>query len=179
MRTADTVKTMKPIDVILLRLTTPRWRAGLIFTLAAIIILGIPAPRSTTSTGERYIRVEAGRYRFSPEQIYISPGERVTIELVATDVKHGLHLDGYGLDLEAEPGQPMRATFIATQPGVYRFRCSVACGNLHPFMLGKIQIGPNLPLIRGSLLGAIALLLALFSYHRPHHYNQSTPNDTY
>lgn len=170
---------MKPIDVILLRLTTPRWRAGLIFTLAAIIILGIPAPRSTTSTGERYIRVEAGRYRFSPEQIYISPGERVTIELVATDVKHGLHLDGYGLDLEAEPGQPMRATFIATHPGVYRFRCSVACGNLHPFMLGKIQIGANLPLLRGSLLVIIAIVLALFYHTIPQHHNNRALNDLY
>ena len=170
---------MKPIDVILLRLTTPRWRAGLIFTLAAIIILGIPAPRSTTSAGERYIRVEAGRYRFSPEQIYISPGERVTIELVATDVKHGLHLDGYGLDLEAEPGQPMRATFIATHPGVYRFRCSVACGNLHPFMLGKIQIGANLPLLRGSLLVIIAIVLALFYHPIPQHHNNRALNDLY
>lgn len=164
---------MKHIDARFLRLITPGWRVGLIFTLAAIIILGTPVSLSTTSTGQRYVRVEASRYAFTPEQIHISPGERVTIELVATDVKHGLSLDGYELDLEAEPGQPARATFVATQPGVYRFRCSVACGNLHPFMLGKIQVGPNLPLIRGSLLGAIAILIALY---RPQHYNQNTPN---
>jgi plastocyanin len=170
---------MKHIDVMFLRLITPGWRVGLIFSLAAIIILGTPVSLSTTSTGERYIRVEASRYAFTPEQINISPGERVTIELVATDVKHGLSLDGHRLELEAEPGQPARATFMATQPGVYRFRCSVACGNLHPFMLGKIQIGPNLPLIRGSLLGAIAILIALFSHYKPQPYDQSTPNDTY
>ncbi len=118
-------------------------------------------------------------YRFSPEQIFVSPGERVTIELVATDVKHGLYLDDYGLSLEAEPGQPARETFVATRPGVYRLRCSVPCGNLHPFMLGKLQIGPNLALLRGSLLGAMAIIIALFPRSAPQMSRQKHfPNGT-
>ncbi|MDT8897600.1 cupredoxin domain-containing protein [Thermanaerothrix sp. 4228-RoL] len=170
---------MKHAKTVVQHLASLQWRTGLIFILAAAIILGTPMPLSSAPISESYIRIEASRYRFTPEQIYISPGERVTIELVATDVKHGLSLDGYSLNLEAEPGQPARATFIATHPGVYRFRCSVACGNLHPFMLGKIQIGANLPLLRGSLLVIIAIVLALFYHPIPQHHNNRALNDLY
>lgn len=158
---------MKHTPVMVQRPASSRWSVYLIFISAAAIILGIPVSPPTISATERHIRVEASMYRFSPEQIFVSPGERVIIELVATDVKHGLYLDGYGLNLEAEPGQPARETFVATRPGVYRFRCSVSCGNLHPFMLGKLQVGPNLALLRGSLLGAVAILIALLPRFAP------------
>jgi heme/copper-type cytochrome/quinol oxidase subunit 2 len=61
----------------------------------------------------------------------------------ATDVVHGLYIDGYNLDVTADPGQPARLTFIADRAGSFRFRCSVTCGSLHPFMTGKLNVGPD------------------------------------
>jgi heme/copper-type cytochrome/quinol oxidase subunit 2 len=49
-------------------------------------------------------------------------------------------------------------SFIAEKSGVFRFRCAVACGNLHPFMIGKLQVGPNLLLYRAILLAFLAII---------------------
>ncbi len=102
-------------------------------------------------------------FSFSPGQIRVNPGDRVTIELVSTDVVHGLSLDGYDFALTADPGQTTSGVFVADRPGVFRFRCSIACGNLHPFMIGKLQVGPNLLLMRGIALGFLAAAAALLS----------------
>jgi heme/copper-type cytochrome/quinol oxidase subunit 2 len=104
-------------------------------------------------------------FQFTPGELQINPGDRVTVELISTDVVHGFSLDGYDFELKADPGQMATGTFVADQAGVFRFRCSVACGNLHPFMLGKLQIGPNLLLIRGIALGLLAILAALWFVH--------------
>ncbi len=106
-------------------------------------------------------------FQFTPGEIQINPGDRVTIELVSKDVVHGFSLDGYNFDLHADPGQTATGTFVANQAGVFRFRCSVACGNLHPFMIGKLQVGPNLLLIRGIALGLLAIAAALLSLRKP------------
>jgi heme/copper-type cytochrome/quinol oxidase subunit 2 len=48
---------------------------------------------------------------------------------------------------------------VADQPGSFRFRCSVTCGALHPFMIGKLNVGPNWLLWKA----AGAALLAAFA----------------
>ena len=80
---------------------------------------------------------------------------------MAADVVHGLHLDGYNLTLTAEPGHTARLTFVADQPGMFRFRCSTTCGPLHPFMIGKLHVGRNELLWRSA---ALALLNVLYGY---------------
>jgi len=59
-------------------------------------------------------------------------GDHVTIDLVSTDVVHGLYLDGYDLNVTADPGQTATLSFVADRSGSFRFRCSVTCGALHP-----------------------------------------------
>jgi heme/copper-type cytochrome/quinol oxidase subunit 2 len=88
------------------------------------------------------------------------------VELVSLDVVHGLSLDGYNFELKADPGKTVSATFVAYKSGVFRFRCSVACGNLHPFMIGKLQIGPNQFLIRGIALLILSIVAAFYSLRR-------------
>jgi hypothetical protein len=43
-------------------------------------------------------------------------------------------------------------------------RCNVACGSLHPFMIGKLVVGPNLPWLRAvaATLVAAAGAIAVF-----------------
>jgi heme/copper-type cytochrome/quinol oxidase subunit 2 len=93
-------------------------------------------------------------------------GERVTIELVAMDVVHGLFVDGYEVSTTAEPGRPGRLTFVAHRTGAFRLRCSVTCGSLHPFVAGVLKVGPQTLLWRAAALAVIAALGGLWLARR-------------
>lgn len=137
--------------------------------LPAVVVMAImfaPIPIPKTAPVERHIRIEASMFQFSPSEIQVNPGDRVAIDLVSTDVVHGLSIDEYNFTLSADPGQTATGVFIADKPGIYRFRCSVACGNLHPFMIGKLRVGPDLLLIRGIAAVGVAAAGGLFSLTR-------------
>jgi heme/copper-type cytochrome/quinol oxidase subunit 2 len=112
----------------------------------------------------RTFRVEAGQYAYSPGELHVNPGDTLTIELVSTDVVHGLYVDDYGVSIEADPGQTASVTFIANRPGSFRFRCNVTCGAMHPFMIGRLTVGGNSAFYRGmglALIGALGVMLSL------------------
>jgi heme/copper-type cytochrome/quinol oxidase subunit 2 len=92
---------------------------------------------------------------FTPAVISVNPGDSVTVELVSNDVVHGLYLDGYGMSVEADPGQPAALTFVADRHGTFRFRCSVTCGPLHPFLIGKLQVGSRDLLWRAAAIAGL------------------------
>lgn len=117
--------------------------------LMVLVLLFAPAT-ARAEPAHRMIRLEASQYQFEPGVVKVQRGDRVTIELVATDVVHGLYLDGYDLEITAEPGQTARLTFVANRSGTFRFRCWISCGAMHPFMIGKLQVGVN-PLFWGAL----------------------------
>ena len=129
---------------------------------AALLVAFVPLPHSASFPTERQFRVEAGDFAYTPAVLQVNRGDKVTIELASTDVVHGLYVDGYGVSVTADPGQPASLTFIADHPGTFRLRCSVTCGALHPFMTGKFQVGPNLLLWRGFGLTFLALFGILF-----------------
>ncbi len=128
--------------------------------LMAVVLLA-PAPTGGHEPGERTIRIEASSFAFSPGTVSVGRGDRVTIELVATDVVHGVYIDGYDVSVTADPGQTARLTFVADRSGSFRIRCSVSCGALHPFMVGKLQVGRNLLLWRAAGLVVLGALLAV------------------
>ncbi len=131
---------------------------------AALAVAFAPLPSGSTAAAPvaRTFRVEASQYAYSPAELHVNPGDRVTIELVSLDVVHGLYIDGYGAPVEADPGQTATLSFVASRQGSFRFRCSVTCGALHPFMIGRLTVGTDGALVRGvglTLIGAIGVLL--------------------
>jgi heme/copper-type cytochrome/quinol oxidase subunit 2 len=128
---------------------------------AALLVAFAPFPTPDVTPTERYFQVEAKSFEFFPAELYVNPGDHVTIELIATDVVHGLFIDGYDLEVKSEPGQPATLTFVADRPGSFRTRCSVTCGDMHPFMIGKLHVGPNRLLWRGMGLTLLAVLAVI------------------
>jgi plastocyanin len=137
-----------------------------VLALGAAAVLLAPLPGAAGASGERTVRVEASGAAFSPAVIRAQPGDKITIELVATDVVHGLAVDGYGVSTTAEPGRPGRVTFVASRAGNFRLRCSVTCGPLHPFVAGVLEVGPNALLWRTGLLAALVALGGLWLARR-------------
>ncbi len=140
------------------RLTRTRFWLGAALAVAALGLALAPAPSFPAPPTDRTIRISAHSFEYAPAIISINPGDRVTLELSSSDYVHGLYLDGYGLNLVAAPGQTERLTFTADTPGSFRFRCSVTCGALHPFMIGKLEVGPNWLLWRAVGLAFLAAL---------------------
>ena len=139
---------------------SPRWIA---IGLLALLIVVLPNPIALAAPSEQHFRIEASSFQYTPEAIQVHPGDHVTIDLVSTDVVHGLYLDGYDLNVTADPGQTARLSFVADRAGSFRFRCSVTCGALHPFMIGKLDVGANDLLWRAIGLGALAIVAGVWA----------------
>lgn len=132
----------------------------LIAGLAGALIAFAPLPVRAAAPSRRTFRVEASQFAYGPSVLTVNQGDIVTIELVSKDVVHGLYVDGYGVSVTADPGQTATLTFTADKAGSFRFRCNATCGALHPFMIGKIQVGPNTTLTRTIGLTVLAGLAA-------------------
>jgi heme/copper-type cytochrome/quinol oxidase subunit 2 len=154
------------------RLNTPhqfKWSGILLlgFALAAVYALATPLTQAAGSQPvERTIHVRASSFEYTPATIRVNRGDIVTLEIESTDVVHGIAIDGYDLRLDAEPGKISRLTFTADRSGVFRFRCPVTCGALHPFMIGKLYVGNN-SLYWGAMLAAgLAAVVGLWSVRK-------------
>lgn len=130
--------------------------------LIAIAIAFVPTPMTMAAPTDRHFRIEASRFQYTPATMTVNPGDHVTIDLVATDVVHGLYIDGYDRSVVADPGQTASLSFVADQVGTFRFRCSVTCGALHPFMIGKLNVGNNYLLWRGLGLAMLAAVASVW-----------------
>jgi heme/copper-type cytochrome/quinol oxidase subunit 2 len=149
-------------NVPVLKSAVKRWAWVLPWAAVGLLILFLPFPQLKTTPTERHFQIEAESFQFSPAVLHVNPGDRVTIELTSTDVVHGLSIDNYEVMMAADPGKTVKAIFIADKTGTFRFRCSIACGNLHPFMIGKLQVGANMLFIRSVLLSILAVLAGVW-----------------
>ncbi len=143
------------------------WIGGLVLILAAAAVAFAPLPgRDGEQPSTRVIRVEASQFSYTPSVISLNPGDTVTIELTSMDVVHGLYVDGYGVSVQADPGQTNSLTFVANRRGSFRIRCNVTCGAMHPFMIGKLNVGGDVSFVRSAGLALIGFMgVALFTGH--------------
>ena len=134
-----------------------RWWHWAILATLVFVVLFVPIPAGAAAPTERTFRIEASRFQYSPAILEVNPGDMVTIELVATDVVHGLSIDGYDLETMADPGKTASITFTADRQGSFHFHCTTTCGNIHPFMTGKLEVGRNTLLWRAIALVGLAM----------------------
>ncbi len=134
------------------------------FALLALLVLVIPFPARPVSQ-VRYIDLDSSQFEFSPHRIRVNQGDRVIINLTASDVVHGFYLDGYGIEQRVEPGISQQIEFVADRRGKFRYRCSVSCGPIHPFMIGEFIVGPNIPFWRAVAFSTVVLLGMLAQLH--------------
>ncbi len=117
-----------------------------------------PLPVQPIAPQEWIFRIEAGQFSYSPSELKVNPGDTVTIQLISTDVVHGLYVDGYDISIQADPGQTKTLSFVADKPGSFRFRCNVTCGAMHPFMIGKLNVGSNNWFFRSIGLATLVII---------------------
>ena len=141
-----------------------RLAGGITIALVLAALLA-PLPVIGAAPQERHVTISARSFAFEPGTVRVNRGDRVIVDLESTDVVHGLYVDGYNVATQAEPGRPGSLTFVADRSGAFRFRCNVACGNLHPFMIGKLVVGPNLIWLRAiaaTLITAVGAMVVFW-----------------
>jgi cytochrome c oxidase subunit 2 len=135
------------------------------FAGLALAVLLLPAPFAATPVTHQ-LTMTADQFAFDPPVLRVNRGDRLLLTLQATDVVHGFYLDGYAIETRVEPGISQQVEFVADQVGKFRYRCSVSCGTLHPFMIGELIVGPNLTFIRAVGLTLVILAGTLFYLRR-------------
>lgn len=144
-------------------------RQALIAANTALLIFAAmvaPLPLAASAPQTRTLAINARAFAYEPATIRVQHGDTVTIHLESLDVVHGLFIDGYDVDIQAEPGKSAQVTFVADKEGKFNFRCSVSCGTLHPFMIGEIKVGPNARFVRAIVATLIATLGAITFFWR-------------
>jgi plastocyanin len=131
------------------------------FVGLALVILLVPIPFNSTPVTHE-LSMAATQFAFDPPVLRVRQGDRIRLSLQAGDVVHGFYLDGHDIAVRVEPGISQQVEFVAEQVGKFRYRCSVSCGTLHPFMIGELVVGPNLVLVRAIGLMLVALVAILF-----------------
>lgn len=143
-------------------------RKRLLILLPFLLLAGgvwlIPLDWLAAAPQTRQVTLTASQFAFDPPVLHVNRGDRVILTLQAADVVHGLYLDGYDIRARVEPGLPKQLEFVADRSGKFRYRCSVSCGTLHPFMIGELVVAPNDTWIRAAaltLLTAVGMLVYL------------------
>jgi cytochrome c oxidase subunit 2 len=145
-----------------LRVTRSQLFTMLPFALLALLVGLAPLPAWADSAPTvREVILTAGQFSFDPPVLRVNQGDTVRLTLHAADVVHGFYLDEYGLKTRVEPGLAEQVEFTADRPGKFRYRCSVSCGSLHPFMIGELVVNPNWPFGRAVGLTLVAVTGAL------------------
>ncbi len=136
---------------------------GVVLVSLLSVWLGSFLPFPSEAPQTREFTVTARQFSYSPERISVNKGDRVILTLQPKDVSHGLSVDGYGVETHAAPKKEGTVEFVADSPGTYRFRCSVTCGVMHPFMVGEVAVEPNTP-FRGAAAAILVLAMGVVGY---------------
>lgn len=132
-----------------------------IIAVTALLMLGaliVPLPAVASVAQMRRIEINARQFAYEPATLTVQRGDTITFHLESLDATHGLFVDGYNVNIQAEPGKSAEVTLVADKEGTFKFRCSVSCGTLHPFMIGELNVEPNEPRVRAI---AATLIIAI------------------
>ncbi|HAZ10690.1 MAG: hypothetical protein A2047_02175 [Omnitrophica bacterium GWA2_41_15] len=115
----------------------------ILLKIILLVVTGIIFFTGLAFAEEHFFEIKAKKFSYTPNIIRVKIGDKVKIRLVSEDVTHGIFVDGYGVETRAYPGQDGSFSFVANQPGRFTFRCSVTCGEFHPYMVGYLVVLPN------------------------------------
>jgi len=89
---------------------------------------------------ERVIKIEARKFRFSPNVIELKKGEAVVLELTALDFPHGFSLPDFKIRADLVMGKPVRVKLKPEEAGQFGFLCDNFCGSGHEEMSGTLIV---------------------------------------
>ena len=95
-----------------------------------------PAPEATR------IEIRGGAVVGGPADIKVKKGDVVRI-VVSSDAHDDIHLHGYDIEKEVEPGRPARFRFTADLEGIFEMESHVAEDAGKDPLVGKLTVEPS------------------------------------
>ena len=90
------------------------------------------------------VKMVAVRSTLWPTSFEVRQGDTVTIHMTnieqTTDELHGLGINGYNINIVADPGETKTVTFKADKSGVFAYYCTNFCSALHQEMQGYLMV---------------------------------------
>jgi len=121
------------------------WGRGLgLASLLALAAAGAGASGDVPPSPPRDIDIIASRFKFVPEMLQVTEGDRVRLTLRSTDTEHGFSIKKMNVRVAVpKTGEPVTVEFVAERPGTYEFKCSEYCGSGHGRMKGQLVVSPR------------------------------------
>lgn len=79
-------------------------------------------------------------FSFTPAQIDVPAGSRVTFYVTSADVEHGFSIPETGVNTMVTPGWVSTVSHTFTKPGTYLLVCNEYCGAGHQLMSAKVEV---------------------------------------
>jgi len=103
------------------------------------------APFDATGVRQRYdkqyeVVMLAQTFQFTPNEIRVPVGSKVTFTITSRDVIHGFKIDHTPINVMVVPGQISKVTTTFNKPGEYLIVCHEYCGGGHHVMSGKVIV---------------------------------------
>ncbi|MDC1205290.1 cupredoxin domain-containing protein [Candidatus Pacebacteria bacterium] len=112
------------------------------------------APIETGVVKEFTIVSKKLEWRFEPESIEVTQGDRIKVHVINEDnFDHGFAIDAFGISQRLPASGSINVEFVATKSGEFPFYCSVSCSSSDnkSFGLkdGLVETGPYAGTFRG------------------------------
>lgn len=92
------------------------------------------------ANGEYEAYYVAHIFSFTPAQIEIPVGSRVTFYVTSADVEHGFSIPETGVNTMVTPGWVSRVSHTFSKRGTYLLVCNEYCGGGHQLMAAKVEV---------------------------------------
>lgn len=92
------------------------------------------------SPGNYEAWIIARTWTFTPKDITVPVGSKITFYVTSVDVQHGFKLEGTNINMMVVPGQVSTLEASFDTPGVYDYICTEFCGAGHAAMFGSLTV---------------------------------------
>jgi cytochrome c oxidase subunit 2 len=109
--------------------------------LATNTPLALAVPMLAVAAGDpQPIVLRAHRFEFTPGEIAVPAGRRVTFAVSSVDFVHGFSMPDFGVRQDLIPGRVHEVSITPATAGRFHFLCDNFCGDGHDRMMGILVV---------------------------------------